>query len=215
MKKQKRIEARRGSKSNNGGVFNSQWCQISIGGRLSLFNRKKEDISALPWINSVLKEGLKLKFVSPQEEIFVFTDFRTDPEKQKALVEKVNSLPWKVLVHVPTGKRISGFYSTLFLVRKLCGSFCTIIKLKLLNLHQPTRNSTVYGVRCLYGKLLLSGLCHGQSESAQFLPPHSNPQLSPVLGLMTACIPAVEWTPYHSRTWSPDFYHRGTVYRGL
>lgn len=97
---------------------------------MSVFSHQWQKISNSPWINLVIREGLKLRFQSIPGRRFVITDYPSEMMADCFVGSEVFSLlEKKVLVRVPEQEVTKGFYSTLFLVKKPNVSFRTIINL--------------------------------------------------------------------------------------
>lgn len=109
---------------------------LPVGGRLRNFFPAWENISRNCWILDVIKNGLKLEFLTLPPTRFIVTGYHPTSQGRAALLSEVQSLILKeVLVPVPKDQEGLGFYSNLFLIKKPNGSYRTIINLKHLNVY--------------------------------------------------------------------------------
>ena len=107
--------------------------QIPVGGRLKYFVHEWEKITQDQWILSVLREGLKLDFMTKPP----FSGVRhtnVNAQNTAILQSEVEKLLQKGAIEpVPPAEMETGFYSTFFVVPKKTGDLRPIINLKPLN----------------------------------------------------------------------------------
>lgn len=107
--------------------------KIPVGGRLTHFLPEWEKITQEKWVLSVIKEGYKLEFLQkpPFQGI---KSTQTNKKNADLLKAEINSLIEKNAIEiVPRLETQSGFYSTLFLVKKKSGKMRPVINLRPLN----------------------------------------------------------------------------------
>ena len=107
--------------------------EIPVGGRLTHFLPEWEKITQENWVLSIIKEGYKLEFIQKPP----FQGIKSTLVNTKNLVllkAEVNTLLEKNAIEiVPKSETQSGFYSTLFLVKKKNGKMRLVINLRPLN----------------------------------------------------------------------------------
>lgn len=107
--------------------------KIPVGGRLTHFLPEWKKITQEKWVLSVIKEGYKLEFLQkpPFQGI---KSTQTNKKNADLLKAEINSLIEKNAIEiVPRLETQSGFYSTLFLVKKKSGKMRPVINLRPLN----------------------------------------------------------------------------------
>lgn len=107
--------------------------EIPVGGRLKFFREIWNQITQDEWVLSVIKEGYKLEFL--QKPMFMGVKKTSIATAQiDVLLKEVEELLSKNAIEiVPQQEKLSGFYSTFFLVPKKCGKMRPIINLRPLN----------------------------------------------------------------------------------
>ena len=107
--------------------------EIPVGGRLKFFLNQWQKITQDRWVLSVMKEGLKLEFISKPP----FSGVRqtnASAQNLSILQLEVDKLLQKGAIEpVPLGQMQTGFYSTFFLVTKKTGELRPVINLRPLN----------------------------------------------------------------------------------
>ncbi|VDI39259.1 Hypothetical predicted protein [Mytilus galloprovincialis] len=106
---------------------------IPVGGRLTHFLQEWEQITQDQWVLSIIKDGYKLEFL--QKPPFQGIKKTVVSTKNLDILNlEINSLLEKGAIEkVPVKERMTGFYSTLFLVPKKNGQMRPVINLKPLN----------------------------------------------------------------------------------
>ena len=107
--------------------------EIPVGGRLTHFLPEWEKITQENWVLSIIKEGYKLEFIQKPP----FQGIKSTLVNTKNLVllkAEVNTLLEKNAIEIVSKSETqSGFYSTLFLVKKKNGKMRPVINLRPLN----------------------------------------------------------------------------------
>ena len=116
---------------------------IKVGGRLQHFWREWEAQGASPYIVNILKEGLKLEFVSKpplSPTPIVMESYEGDAIRRLALKTALEDLITKGVLEEVRNTKSPGFYGRLFIRPKPNGKWRTIIDLSQLNLfiHNPS-----------------------------------------------------------------------------
>lgn len=107
--------------------------EIPVRGHLKFFWENRNQFTQDEWVLSVIKEGYKLQFL--QKPMFTGVKKTSIPTAQiDVLLKEVEELLSKnAIENVTQQEKLSGFYSTFFLVPKKCGKMRPIINLRPLN----------------------------------------------------------------------------------
>ena len=107
--------------------------EIPVGDRLTHFQKNWQLITTDKWVLSIIKEGYKLEFI--KKPIFQgIKQTHVSIENEHIMQEEIDSLMQKNAIEiVPKTNWTTGFYSTLFLVKKKTGDLRPVINLKPLN----------------------------------------------------------------------------------
>ena len=109
---------------------------VPVGGRLTHFLNRWEEITTDAWVLSIIRGGLCLQFRSrpPLSQDPIPFSVPADPVKFQLLSEEVSTLLQKEAIEiVPSQSQDLGFYSRLFLVPKKTGGMRPVIDLSILN----------------------------------------------------------------------------------
>lgn len=114
--------------------------EIPVGGRLKFFYQKWEQITNDQWVLDLIREGYKFEFLEKPK----FNDIKqTIVNKEKLHIiqlEVKELLQNRAIEVVPPSQTETGFYSTLFLVKKKTGDLRPVINLRPFNRYLKTQH---------------------------------------------------------------------------
>ena len=111
----------------------ARYPEIPVGGRLSHYLKEWETVTADNWVLELIRDGYKMEFL--RKPPFRGVKETIVPKHQEiSIAKEINNLLSKnAIERVQKRDVMTGFYSTLFLVRKKNGEMRPVINLRPLN----------------------------------------------------------------------------------